>query len=392
MKLKPIKPSDLVIGSPLLWDVYDDDEMLLLRKGHVLESVEQLDEMAERGLLIEAHFADNLIRTPTAPSYAAPHLRSNAPVRIEEAASALRLVNAANKRLERLLHGLHNEPDARQKLLEIAALVTDAVSVNPDVALGCVMLNQSSCTYAIRHCVDTAIVAVVIARAMQKTPEEISIMVAAALTMNLGMLRQQDGLQGKALALNEAERALVIAHPQTSVELLQQAGITDAEWLAHVLLHHENEDGSGYPLGAKVGAMPQTAKILALSDRYCACVAQRAYRKVLPPQLALREALFAAGKPRDPLLAAYFVKELGTYPPGTMVRLRNGEVGVMTARPKADAAAAAHAVFGARGEPLSLPLLRDTGKETHAIVEAVPAGQFPMRFSLQQLWGNDAAS
>jgi HD-GYP domain-containing protein (c-di-GMP phosphodiesterase class II) len=389
MNLKPIKPSDIALNSPLLWDIYDNEQNLMLSKGHVIGDAERLGEISSRGLLIEAHFADQLARLR--PSVTQSSVRPEV-VRAVEKPSVFRSINAATKRLERLLYGLHAESDAQEKILELAKMIIDAVDLNPDIALGCILLDQEATKYAVRHCVDTAIVATLIARATQKTNDEISILVAAALTMNVGMLRQQDALQSKKTALTEAERALIRSHPQAGVDALKQAGINHAEWLSHVLLHHENEDGSGYPVGKGIAAIPQTTKILTLADHYCACVVQRQYRKVLLPQVALKDVLIAGGKPRDPLLAAYFIKELSNHPPGTMVRLHNRETGVVTTRSKGGAPAIVHALFNPHGEPLSLPLQRDTTKEQFAITEVVPSDQVRLRFSMQQLWGEQAAA
>ena len=106
----------------------------------------------------------------------------------------------------------------------------------------------------------------------------------------------------------------------------------------------------------------------------------------------MRDVLLPRGKPSDPMLAAYFIKELGTYPPGSFVRLQNGEIGVVTRRPlAASAPPVVHAFIGPRGAPLSFPIQRDTGKELYAIREVLSTQQVTLRFSMQQLWGNEAA-
>ena len=64
---------------------------------------------------------------------------------------------------------------------------------------------------------------------MHKTPEEISIIMAAALTMNVGMLRYQDQLRARQKPLSEKETKLIRSHPQESVALLKLAGIDDPD-------------------------------------------------------------------------------------------------------------------------------------------------------------------
>ena len=78
------------------------------------------------------------------------------------------------------------------------------------------------------------------------------------------------------------------------------------------------------------------------------------------------------------------------YPPGSYVRLQNGEIGVVTHKGKQPSAPVVHALLGPRGAPLSFPIQRDTSKTLFAIREALYPEQADVRFSMQQLWGKEA--
>jgi len=142
--------------------------------------------------------------------------------------------------------------------------------------------------------------------------------------MNIGMIRQHDHFQDKQGPLTEKEIEFIKKHPEEGVQLLKQAGIDHSDWLTYVLQHHENEDGSGYPHGLRGQEISQNAKIISLADRYCARVTGRTYRQPLLPSAALRGLFVEESKTIDTHLAPYFIHELGTYPPGTYVRLQNG--------------------------------------------------------------------
>lgn len=383
MDQKRLSVADFLIGSPLPWDVYGEGDQLLLRRGQIVHSAQQLEALMERGLYINSSVAEQATQ---ARSHARP-----APPKRTVQPSALHLINQISKRLERLLYNLGNDAGAEAGVLELTKALIQATEINADVALACVLLNQDEGSYAVRHSVDTAIVASQVARAMKKTPEEIQAIMAAALTMNIGMLRQQDHLEDKQEPLNDKETEIIRNHPRESARLLQEAGITHHDWLSYVLLHHENTDGSGYPAGAQVKDIPQNARILAMADRYCAAVSHRKYRKTLTPHASMRDVLMAGGKASDPMLAAYFIKELGTYPSGSFVRLQSEEVAVVTRRATTDTAPLVHAFIGPRNAALSIPILRDTGKKQFAIREAVFNEAFTLRFSMHQLWGEQAA-
>lgn len=372
--------SDLVIGEPLPFDVYGEGNKLLLRRGHIVANVRLAEELVQRGLYIDASQAERLAQA-----------KKEAQTTKREIPSALRFINLGTRRLERLLYNLTNEADAQDKILEVVKALTYAADINIDIAVATVFLNQAAAHYAVRHSVDSALVALLIARAMKKPSQEIQAIMAAALTMNIAMLRQQDQLENKEEPLTEAETELIRTHSSKGVEILKQVGVTHQEWLSYVELHHENEDGSGYPLGKEIKVVPQNARILALADHYCASVSIRKYRKTLLPSAALRDVLLTGGRASDPMLAAYFIKELGTHPPGSFVRLQNGEIGVVTRRGKAPATPVVHAFIGPRGAPLSFPIQRDTGKELYEIRDTLSSEQATLRFNMHQLWGDEAA-
>ena len=372
-----ISMSDILIGEPLRWNVYDANGSLLLKKGYLVERPQQVEALVERGLFVETSFS-GFPREADVPS------------KEQESPSVLRLINLADKRLERLLFGLNSEPDFPGTLLEVAKSVIYATELNPDIAIACVLLNQQAGSYPVRHCVDTAVIAILVARSMAIAPEEIVMITAAALTMNVGMLQQHAHLQRKQDALTDEEAEIIHHHPQESVRMLEAVGIRDPDWLSYVLCHHENEDGSGYPSGKKGEDIPKNARLIALADRYCACVSERKYRKSILPNVALREIFLERGKGIDPLLAAHIIKEMGIYPPGTLVRLNNGEIGVVSRKGETATTPIAHALVGPRGIPLSIPVKRDTSNETFTIKEVLDADQANVRFSMQQVWGKEA--
>lgn len=304
---------------------------------------------------------------------------------INAPASVLHSLNRVSSELDALLSGLRAYSESDGALRQVAQAVAEAAARAPDVAIACILLNQIGGRYAVRHCVDTAILACVLARAMGKAPAEVLTVAAAALTMNVGMMRQIESLQNKS-TLSGDERALVRRHPSDSAELLRSAGVGDEDWLACVLQHHENDDGSGYPDGRREGEIAFNAKLIRLADRYCACVSARNYRRSMLPPLAL--ATLGADAGTDPVLAALFAQELGPFPPGTLVRLANGDIGAVAGR-SADGVLLVHALRGADGAKLSA--LRRIDQADFAIETALHEDEAQLRFSMKAVWGDVAA-
>ena len=364
MAIRRITLSDIVFGQPLPWDVFSNPTAArpLLQKGNVVVPG-QLDGWLDAGLYAEAG-------TPT---------------------SVLHSLNQINRRLERMLMELRDENSADSALRTLAGELIDTTLRSPDIVLASILLNQIVGTYAVRHCTEAAIVVCLIANAMGKTRDEVLVAMAAALTMNVGMVSQAELFHGREGALSSEERAIVRRHPSDSVNMLRWAGIGDNEWLDLVLLHHENDDGTGYPEGLLGSEISQNARLISLADRYCAFVSARNYRRSLLPPVALAKLATEQESPVDPALVAHFSEQIGAYPPGTLVRLQNGELGVVSSRKNTEEALRVHVLRAPDGSTFAAAEIRFTNEPGCAIEEALHEDQARLRFTMQHIWGELAS-
>ncbi len=370
-----IKMSDIVIGQPLPWNVFDADNKLLLRKGQIVSTENQIDKLIERGLFVDAQSKKESDEPPP-----------------KEHPSALRHVNGAARHLERLFLNLSNESDAPAQFAEIGRGVLQALALNADVCVASIFLNQGSVSFPVRHCVNSAILSCLVARAMARPADEIDAIVAAALTMNLGLIPHQKRFTRMPSGLTQEDAVIVHNHPQKSVELLRQAGVTDANWLAFVGAHHESEDGSGFPAKAVGADIPIGAKILSTVERYCLRVSAGEPAALLAPNAAFRDMLAKEKTHVDAKVAGALFKELGTYPMGSFVRLENGEVAIVSAKGDAPATPMVHELVGRSSAPRTFPIQRNTALKAYHIHETLRMDQVNFRFSMQQVWGDDAAA
>ena len=377
MKIRKVTAVDLKLGMLIPWNVYSDTGALLARKGHMIASANQIAYLIEHGSFED--YSDQ------APGLAEPE-------------SVLRKLNGACLALQGLQESIARgaaPPGLRRKLEEIATLVGDAISLNVDIATASILHNQRQAPYPVRHCIDTAVVAQVLARARERPQEDITAVTLASLTMNLGLLEDQHRWHGDGAVFGAAERARMLAHPELSARLLADVGIIDPGWVDCVLHHHENEDGTGYPFGKAGAQIPPLAKLVILADRYCARVSERGYRPAMSANAALRDILLEARTTLHTNLASLLIRELGIYPIGSYVRLINGEVAVVSRRGLQSTTPHVESVLGPRGEPLEQFLKRDTRVPPHAIREVLTNAQVaalnapPLR--MEQVWGRAAA-
>ncbi len=129
--------------------------------------------------------------------------------------------------------------------------------------------------------------------------------------------------------LTDAEFGIMKSHPVEGHKMLLAMGSVDPIALDVCLNHHEKVDGSGYPKGLKDQEISLFAKMGAVCDVYDAITSNRPYKSGWDPAESLRKmAEWAAGHFDHQVFQA-FVKSLGIYPIGSLVRLASGRLGVV---------------------------------------------------------------
>ncbi len=373
--LRALQAKEVTLGRSIPWDVVDRWGQLLLAKGAHIDKEDLVSHLLEHGYrqvpkselarMGELEMGQHERRYRGLPMQA-----------VRRVATRLGKVYASAQKL-----GLDVD-----EIRDLVHQLVDLTRNDPDEALASVVLcNQGS--YAIWHAVHVAIVGLVLAGDSPAMEEARKSVAAATLTMNYGMYPLQDELQNQEAPLTDEQRETVRSHPAASAEALREAGVTDPIWLEAVAMHHERLDGSGYPRGLSGREIPFHARLLSACDVYCAAISSRSYRRALTPGQAMREIFVNSGKLLDEALAQRFVKVLGIYLPGTVVRLANNEVAMVVARSE-QANAPMVASFVSRWGEGRAPALRATVEEEFAITEIVDPDDVRGYSNLLHLWGD----
>jgi HD-GYP domain-containing protein (c-di-GMP phosphodiesterase class II) len=378
MAQRRVGRADLAVGRPLPWDVYDVGGQLLLGKGHRIDSDEQLERLIAEGMFVK-------------------ELDPKTTVAMQEAATGQPHPSALKALLDAREHGAfiarrYKAEDCgfARRIEHSIEQVLRACDINPDVALATMQLRQDG-SYAVRHQVDVAVLALLLAREMALSHADCRAVVAAALTMNLAMVEVQDKLDGLQGELVPAMRHALLDHPHKSVEWLEALGVQDQAWLTIVAQHHERADGSGYPAGLTRSQIVPGAAVVALADRYCARVCHHGARPWRLPPGALGEIYNDRGRYANEEATHHLIKLLGPYPAGTMVRLADQEIGIVTRSVGQADHPVVHALLDARGIPYTMPLARNTARDAYAIKEALDPARHSVKVQMFTLWGKDAA-
>jgi HD-GYP domain-containing protein (c-di-GMP phosphodiesterase class II) len=150
----------------------------------------------------------------------------------------------------------------------------------------------------------------------------------AGLLHDLGKALVPIELIKKPGKLTPAEMALVRQHPVKGAEVLGRSRNVSDVTLDVCLHHHERVDGAGYPHRLKGEAISLHARMAAICDVYDACTSKRAYKDAHEPSEVLADMFRAEGQFDQQVLSA-FIRSVGIYPVGSLVRLKSGRLAVV---------------------------------------------------------------
>jgi HD-GYP domain-containing protein (c-di-GMP phosphodiesterase class II) len=355
----------LTVGKPLPFNVRNADHTLLLARGQVVDTHDQLEALFTRGALVD--IAE--LRSPQDQIKAAP------PEQLPK------LWHECMDRVGQTLQSCTAEGFAAA-LDEATGPVQALIERDSDLAIFQVLRQDGSrhTQYGINHSIHAAITAFLVAQRLGWDDSAVQKVFKVALTMNVSMLELQGQLAEQASPVTPEQRAAILSHPERSVQMLELAGVTDREWLDGVADHHVAPDGSGYPAGRR--EVNDLAALVRRADIYTAKLSPRTTRSAMAADRAGR-AMFMYD-PGNSMTAA-LVKEFGVYPPGCFVKLVSGETAVVVKRGPSVVTPLVAALTTPSGTPLAAPHPRDTSRREFAIAGVVGESAVPVRLAPEKL-------
>ena len=189
---------------------------------------------------------------------------------------------------------------------------------------------KSKDEYTFFHSVNVCVLMVAFAKGLGMPRAVINRAGVGALLHDVGKMAVPNGILNKEGRLTDEEFALMRDHVvQSRIILERTPGITE-ESMAVAAEHHERFDGSGYPYKLKGDEISELGRMSAIVDVYDAITSDRCYHKGYNTTEALRKIYEWSKYHFDPKMVELFIKVVGIYPVGTVVRLESGLVGVVT--------------------------------------------------------------
>lgn len=225
-----------------------------------------------------------------------------------------------------------NEQINITKARKIIKIFTDFIIQDETFMVGLTTIKNIG-TYTLNHSVNVSILAIALGLKLGLDKKDVTELGMAGFFHDIGKSNISEEILDKPSPLTSEEYELIKKHPHWSAErLLLIRGLKNipAFALRGILEHHIDYDGTGYPK-LNIEKPSLFARVLRVVDTYDAMTTARSYQNAYTPIDALNFIISKKGEIFDPIVVDKFLDLLGTYPPGTIVKLTTGEIGVFLA-------------------------------------------------------------
>jgi putative nucleotidyltransferase with HDIG domain len=274
------------------------------------------------------------------------------------------------------------------KVGEAAPLVDEiskSISRNPEAFLNLARLKTKD-DYTYMHSVAVCALMIALGKQLGLEGEDLKQAGLAGLLHDVGKMMIDEEVLNKPGKLTDEEFNIVKDHPRKGWEILQGSSDITATALDVCLHHHERMDGKGYPEKLAGEQISLFAKMGAVCDVYDALTSNRCYKNGWEPAETIRKMAEWRNGHFDERVFQAFVKTIGIYPSGTLVRLKSGRLAiVMEQTEKSLLTPIVKIFFSTKSNEPIMPEMLDLGRSQESIVSAEDPAKWG--FDLKQITG-----
>jgi putative nucleotidyltransferase with HDIG domain len=215
-----------------------------------------------------------------------------------------------------------------QHALPIVEEISSSILRNPGALIGLARLKNKD-DYTYMHSVAVCALMVSLARQLKLDDQQVREAGMAGLLHDIGKMMIPSTILNKPGKLTDSEFHAVMSHPEEGHKLLLAGSGVSTITLDVCLHHHEKMAGNGYPHKLKDDQISLFARMGAVCDVYDAITSDRPYKNGWEPSESIRKMAEWSGAHFDPVIFQAFVKSIGIYPVGTLVKLESGRLAVV---------------------------------------------------------------
>ena len=240
-----------------------------------------------------------------------------------------RQFSAGASTVKSLLRSLFSRPD--ESIRQAQTLVSDMVDsmlADKDVVLHLVNAKAGD-ENAYYHALNVTMLSLILAKEAQLSAEEMRALGLGTLLHDIGREKIPSQILLNKSPWTKAELSFYQQHVAYGVDMAQRLPGMPAAALDVIAMHHELLDGSGYPgrlAGEQIGRLARIACIANAFDHYCNRINPA---ESMTPAEAIAFMFKKEPGKYDPVLLQLFVRCMGIYPPGSVVQLNNGQIGLI---------------------------------------------------------------
>ncbi|MCD5986549.1 HD-GYP domain-containing protein [Pseudomonas sp. CDFA 553] len=246
----------------------------------------------------------------------------------QEISRSLKLCAHSRAAVEKMFSDLRmGQVIEMEKVSELVEEISDSLSRHPDALISLARLKTCD-EYTYMHSVAVCALMVALARQLGLPPALVHEAGVAGLMHDVGKVVIPLTILNKPGALSDEEFATMRSHSQSGADMLRQSHHFSPRVMDVCLHHHEKIDGTGYPHRLAGSQISLFARMGAVCDVYDAVTSDRPYKEAWGPAEAIHRMAQWQGHFDEKVFQA-FVKCVGIYPVGALVRMESGRIGVV---------------------------------------------------------------
>ena len=275
-----------------------------------------------------AHNVDEVLEA-IATDAAAPVRRVSVQREVERARN---LHSEANRIVRDMMGDIRLGKQIQLEQIEpLVERIVDSIFRQQDAMLPLARLKDHD-EYTFQHSVSVCTLMTSFARTLELPRDIIHEIAVGALLHDVGKAKVPDDILNKPAKLTDAEFVKMKSHVVQSKIILQGTPGISQIALDVAAQHHERFDGTGYPNKLKGDEISLYGQMGAIVDVYDAITSNRVYHKGMAPTEALRKLLEWSKFHFNPTLVQAFIRAVGIYPTGSLVRLESRRLAVVQAQ------------------------------------------------------------
>lgn len=214
------------------------------------------------------------------------------------------------------------------EMIEAVRDCLDSVIRNPSALMWLTRIKHAD-QYTAEHCLNVGIQAMTLGRHLGLGLKHIELLGLCGMLHDVGKMAIDPAILNKPERLTREEFEVVKQHAMLGYQELSKDADLPEEVRNVAHSHHERLDGKGYPRGLPATSLDFYTRVVSIVDAYDAITSSRCYSPSNPSAIGLKILYDNRGVQFDESLVVKFIECVGIYPPGTLVQMFSGEVGVV---------------------------------------------------------------